>query len=358
MAEDATVEIGVGLDARLGLTYAESRDLARQAVALGYSSAWTPSQVTSRDAFHVCVQWSQAAGPGLGTAISVVPAPLWTPTSLASQAATTGELTEGRFILGIGPGGVYRGSALRRYGLSPQPVIAQMRDYLTVLRGLLAGETVDYAGKTLQVRGVKLGFTPPRVPVYLAALGPQMVRLAGELADGVMPNWSSAEQIAWCRERLAEGAARVGRDPSDVKVSQYIRVCVDEDVAAARRAFGAQVLGYALNDPADVPPGGEEAARTAGYRGHFGRMGFESTLREVEAMRDGGASEAELIDALPDELLLKVGYFGPPAGAAAAFRRLAEGLDTAIVRIITTRRDPARVALAMEACRPALVQAA
>src|SRR5690606_21817769 len=108
-------------------------------------------------------------------------------------------------------------------------VLALMRDYLTTVRGLVAGQEVDYQGEVITLRGMTLGITPPpQTPVYLGALGPEMLRLAGELADGVCLNWCTPEQIAWSRERIAEGARRVGRDPASVKVVEYIRVCVDD----------------------------------------------------------------------------------------------------------------------------------
>lgn len=348
--EGETMEIGVGLDERLRLSYPESREAVRQAAALGFTSAWTPGGVTSRDAFHTCVQWSQSAERPISTGISVVPAPVWTPASLASQAATAGELTEGRFILGIGTGGVYGEEFRGKFDLPNRPVVALMRDYLTILRGLLAGEEVSYAGKALALRGVKLGFKPRRVPLYLASMGPQMLHLAGQLADGALPNWSSPELIAWCRERLVEGAQRVGRDPSEVRLVQYIRVCVDEDVDAARRALGEQILGYALARPG--------ASRDTGYRAHFTRMGFDEVLTDLEARREKGTPVAELLGLLPDHLMLKVGYFGRPEGAAQAVRRLAEGLDAAVVRVITTQPGLERVMRTIDACRPDLVRVA
>jgi hypothetical protein len=66
-------------------------------------------------------------------------------------------------------------------------------------------------------------------------------------------------------------------------------------------------------------------------------MGFEEILTELEARRDAGTPVPELVDALPKELLLRVGYFGRASGAAEAFRRLSRGLDEAMVRLITVR---------------------
>jgi hypothetical protein len=82
-------------------------------------------------------------------------------------------------------------------------------------------------------------------------------------------------------------------------------------------------------------------------------MGFDATMRELEERRDRGASLAELVDALPDEVMSAVGYFGDPEGAPQAFRRLARGLDSAVLRMITTAPGPEKVALALESVQPA-----
>jgi hypothetical protein len=130
----------------------------------------------------------------------------------------------------------------------------------------------------------------------------------------------------------------------------YIRVCVDDDVAAARQALGQQVLGYALGRPG-IPA-------DAGYRGLFAQMGFDEVLRDLEARRGGGTAMTELVDAVPDQLLHAVGYYGPAAAAAAAFARLSTGLDEAIVRIVTARPGLEPVIAAMTALAPALIRAA
>jgi hypothetical protein len=130
----------------------------------------------------------------------------------------------------------------------------------------------------------------------------------------------------------------------------YIRVCVDEDVTAARQALGAQVLGYAMGQPG-VP-------QTAGYRGLFAQMGFEAELTELEQRRDRGTAMPELVAAAPDEMLRAVGYYGPAAGAPAAFARLSAGLDEVMVRIITARPGLEPVAATMAALSPSRIRSA
>ncbi len=232
-----------------------------------------------------------------------------------------------------------------------------MREYVTQVRALLAGqavttgETAVGGGTPGWPRSASLGMQDlPPAPVYLAALGPQMLRLAGETADGALLNWATPEHIAVSRARIDEGAARAGREPGAVPVTMYIRVCVDDDVAAARQALGQQVLGYALGQPG-IP-------QDAGYRGLFGRMGFDEVLRDLEARRDQGATMSQLVDAVPEQMLRAVGYYGPAAAAPAAFARLSTGLDEAIVRVVTARPGLAPVIQAMAALTPALIRAA
>jgi alkanesulfonate monooxygenase SsuD/methylene tetrahydromethanopterin reductase-like flavin-dependent oxidoreductase (luciferase family) len=343
------VEIGVGLDRGLGLSWEQYRVLGRYAAKLGYGSVWTNAG-NDRDAMHICAQWSVASADvtpgGLKTGISVIPALLWSVPSMASCAATVGDISGGRFTLGIGYNPPNRGALGLDETFRP---IGTMRDYLITLRGLLAGESVHHEGKSVALRGVQLGFTPPKVPVVLGALGPQMLRLAGEASDGAALNWCTPETIAWSRQHVAEGAKKAGRDPSEIEMIEYIRICVDDDEDAARRAFVKALMGYALARPG--------VSKTLGYRGHFGRMGFDEALNELEDRRDRGASETELVEAFPTDLAKLVGYYGPASGAAAAFRRLAEGLDTAIVRVVAARPGLESITAVMEACQPSKLPA-
>jgi alkanesulfonate monooxygenase SsuD/methylene tetrahydromethanopterin reductase-like flavin-dependent oxidoreductase (luciferase family) len=345
--------IGVGLDGRLGLPFDQLRAAAREAGPLGFDSLWTPAGGVP-DSFHVCAAWSQDTP--LRTGISVVPAAkMWTPLGLAVQTATLAQLSSGRFVLGIGTGG-YGPGFWASVGLPNRP-IAVMREYLTQVRALLAGRAVRVGEKAVAggtpgwPRSASLGVKDlPPAPVYLAALGPQMLRLAGEAADGVLLNWATPEHIAVSRARISEGAERAGRDPAAVPLTMYIRVCIDDDVPAARRALAQQVLGYALGQPG-IPA-------DAGYRGLFAQMGFDDVLRDLEARRDRGTPMNELAAAAPDQLLHAVGYFGPAAAAPAAFQRLSAGLDEAIVRVITARPGLEPVLAAMTALTPDAIRAA
>jgi alkanesulfonate monooxygenase SsuD/methylene tetrahydromethanopterin reductase-like flavin-dependent oxidoreductase (luciferase family) len=297
------MEIGLGIDGRLVLSDAEQANVAAEAAGLGYASLWTPHR---DDAFKLCALWHAASG--LPTGISVLPIGRWNTEALVAGTRTTLERTGGRFVLGVGSGS------------ERDKPIKKMRELSSSLRASLGDARI-----------------------YLAALGPQMLHLAGERYDGAALNWCSPEQTLWSRERVAAGALAAGRDPREIRIHQYIRVCVDRDVAAARRALAAMTLAYALNRPGADP--------TMGYRGHFARMGFDAVLTELEKMKTSGTSDDDLADALPDELLAHVGWWGPPEDAAAGFEALTAGLDEAVVRVVAgTDNGIDAVRLTMRSC--------
>jgi alkanesulfonate monooxygenase SsuD/methylene tetrahydromethanopterin reductase-like flavin-dependent oxidoreductase (luciferase family) len=257
-------------------------------------------------------------------------------------------MTGGRFILGIGSGQADVASYRRSWSIRGTSTLGLMRDYLTVIRTLVRGETVDYTGPSIELHGARLGINPPpQTPVYLAALGPEMLKLGGEAADGICLNWCSAEMVARSRELVAEGAERAGRDPADVRICEYIRVCVDEDEEAARRAYTRSMMGYALGRLGDPP---------RSYRAHFERMGFADDLRRVDELRARNAPVEEQVDAFPPALCLAVGYFGKAAGAAAHFRKLAEGLDIALVRIVASKPGMEGARAVVGACAAAVAE--
>ena len=347
------MKIGVGLDSTLGLSFKDEAQLSIQAAQLGYTSIWTPEGL-GLDAFQTCFQrWNATLSVvegGLTTGISVSPVNLRTPVSLAMSAGTLSSMSAGKFILGIGAGGIYKASERRRFGLPNVSSLDVMRDYLIAVKGLLRDGKVTHTGPFINLKGIRLGFDPPDTPVLLGALGPRMLRLAGTLADGVALNWCTPSQIRWSRERIAEGAEAVGRDVSQLTVVEYIRVCVDKDIATAKRAFAKATLGYALG-PSHLP----DKAQKAGYRAHFERMGFAEPLADLDRMQNKGASPDELAEATPDEMLQQVGYYGPAAGAANAFRRLSKELDIAVVRVVAARPGIESTLSVMKACRPGLV---
>jgi alkanesulfonate monooxygenase SsuD/methylene tetrahydromethanopterin reductase-like flavin-dependent oxidoreductase (luciferase family) len=342
------VEVGVGLDGTLQLSYAEQAELSAEAARLGYTQVWTP-EGSGEDSFQLCaLRWAatrDAVPGGVTTGIGVSPVPMRTPIGFAMSAGTLTKMTEGHFILGLGSGQADVPAYRHRWNMRGTSAIGLMRDYLTTVRGLVRGETVEYEGPSVELHGAKLAIDPPPgTPVFLGALGPNMTMLAGELADGVCLNWSDPETIALARERVKAGAERAGRNPDEVKLMMYIRVCVDEDETAARRAYARAMQFYALGQ-LDAPP--------RSYRAHFERMGFADELRRIDDMRRRNAPQEEIVDAFPEAMMRKVGYFGNAAGAAEGFKQVAQGLDIAIVRVVGARPGMASARAAVQACAAA-----
>ena len=166
--------------------------MGREAARRGFESIWTPATGVP-DSFHICGAWAESSREVLGTSatslrtgISVVPAPRqWHPVSLAVQAATVSVRGDGNFVLGIGTGGA--GPEYFANAGFPNRPIAVMRDYLVILRGLLAGESVTYEGPALSVKGTSIGQNRFSAPVPRLPSPPSVPRcsrrkLAGEAA--------------------------------------------------------------------------------------------------------------------------------------------------------------------------------
>lgn len=313
--------IGVSED----LPVATQQQLAREVEDAGFASLWT-NEARGRDSLLLCQAWASATRT-LQVGIGVVP--LWTrsATQLAMAGATLQEASGGRFLLGLGvshPGtmGPWHGADYRR------PLTAA-RETLEVLHTLWAGEKAEVDGEVVRSQHVRLQIspTPPATPVYLAAMGPKMLRLAGTDADGVLLNWSSAEEVGRAGAVVRDAAAEAGRDPSDVPVATYVRVAVDADREAARRALAREI--------------GQYAALPA-YASHFERQGFGAAVADVKAAYKRGGSDA-VADALSDDVLFALGWYGTPdddpsevlSGYADA------GLDHLVARVVVTGDDAA-----------------
>ncbi|GAA2660059.1 MULTISPECIES: TIGR03564 family F420-dependent LLM class oxidoreductase [Actinosynnema] len=258
-------------------------DQAREAADAGLARAWI-SQATGWDAL-TAIAVAGAAAPGVELGTAVVPVPQRHPLVLAAQALTAQAATGGRLTLGIGAGiGMMVSGA---FGLPTDHPVDRMREHLTALRPLLRGEPVEHRGKWITAAGAVAVPPTPAPPVLLAALGPRMVDLAGEAADGAI-TWMAGprnlgEHIV---PRLAAAAARAGRTAPRVVAGLPVCVTDHPDDARARVAdrFGlaGQVPEYrAVLDregaagPADVALVGDE----------------EAVTRALTRFRDAGATE-------------------------------------------------------------------
>lgn len=158
----------------------------RQAADAGLKSVWFSQLPLSQDAITVAALAGREV-PGIEVGTSVVPTYPRHPLLVASAAGTAQAATGGRFTLGIGLGS--KGFLGPVYGVEYPPPIRHLREYLTVLRKVFAGEAVDYRGETLEAHppGPSTVAGGTGVPIIVAAMGPQALEVTAELADGTLP---------------------------------------------------------------------------------------------------------------------------------------------------------------------------
>ncbi len=212
---------------------AEHRQWYERLVALGYTDIWS-AETDGVDGFTP-LALASAWTPSLNLGVAIIPAYTRGPALLAQSTAALAEAAPGRFTLGLGTSSDVIVS--RWNGIEFTEPYRRVRDTIRFLRSALAGEKVDAEYDTFTVRGFRLARPvdhPP--PIYLAALRPGMLRLAGREADGVIINWLSAEDVATVVPELK----------ADIPVAARIFVLPTEDADVAR-AIGRRMIAAYLN---------------------------------------------------------------------------------------------------------------
>jgi alkanesulfonate monooxygenase SsuD/methylene tetrahydromethanopterin reductase-like flavin-dependent oxidoreductase (luciferase family) len=223
------------------LTYPAMRDLVRLADQRGYDSVWLPES-GGREVFTELTALAQASAQvRLGTGI--VPVFTRLPTVAAAAMATAATVAPGRVILGVGIG--HQSGLEASHGVHFHQPLQHTREFVTIARQLLTQGTVSYTGNIYRIKHCALE-TPPAqpVPVYIAALRPQMLRLAGAVADGVLMNWAALDYLPQAIEYVRQGAEAAGRSLHDVHIASYLRTCVTETPEVVEQACREQIARY------------------------------------------------------------------------------------------------------------------
>lgn len=163
----------------------------------------------------------------------VIPIQVQHPTQLAQRALTLNLISGGRFALGIGMS--HRMIAEQMWGISWDKALQQMREYLDALTPLLAGEPAEAAGQFWTTRGALQIEGAPTPDVYLAAMGPQMLRLAGRRSAGTLTWMTGPKTLAeHVGPTLRAAAVEAGRDETAVQVAAALPVAVTDDTTTLR----------------------------------------------------------------------------------------------------------------------------
>jgi F420-dependent oxidoreductase-like protein len=235
----------------LGLTREDQKEVAQEAERLGYDSIWT-AEAYGSDAATI-LGWLAAVTSKIKLGAAIFQMPARSPAMTAMTAATIDNLSDGRMLLGIGSSGpqVAEGWHGQRFGRQ----IQRTREYVQVVRKALARERVEFEGETVTLplpdgpgKALKLTIAPvqDQIPIYLAAIGPNNTKLAGEVADGWIPTLFSPEHVGEFRPLLEEGAARAGRSLDGFRIMPTVNVMITDDVESARnqtRPFIALYVG-------------------------------------------------------------------------------------------------------------------
>jgi probable F420-dependent oxidoreductase len=312
------------MDAPLGLTCASFTalgtptvvDAARRAADLGYASYWA-AETTGPEAFTLLAGVG-ARHPGLGLGTGVVPLQFRTPQTAAMAAATLQALDpEREVLLGIGMSSPIITEQWHGVAYGDRP-LARVREYVALVRACLSGEPVDFDGDFWSCRGfrlgVRLGERKPKI--VLAALNPGMLRLAGEVADGVLLNYVPASHVGWSVEQVRAGGGAT--------IYGYVHVGVgernDDTVALGRR----DLFTYA-SAPA--------------YQASFERAGYAEEMAAFRAARKARDRDGALA-AISERMVDEIDTFGDAdlvRATVAAYR--AAGIEVPVVMPLPWGRD-------------------
>lgn len=307
--------LGVLLNAEYPL--ADLIELARLSESLGYRQLWYTDVRFFRDCYVslavVAMHTKRIQlGPGVTDPYTRHPA------LTAAAIATLDELSGGRALLGLGIGGYGFG----QIGLETRLPVAALREAVDVVRALLRGDEVTRQGKIVTVRGGRLEFKSVRaeVPIYFATHGPQVTRLAGQIADGILlANILVPSALDGYLGTLREAMVGAGRPAGAVTVSLRFEVCLAPDQVAARDVMRRRVASRLMSQY----PKWE-------YLEPLG-VSLPPAFTELAARQDRSLLPAAM-SALPDEALERTVLVGSPDQVAEQVSRVLRD-DVSLVTI-------------------------
>jgi len=286
----------------------------------GYESVWVAEDLSFRDGV-VPLSAIAVATKKIKLATGIIPVYYRSPALAAMTAATLDELSSQRLILGVGSG---VREYVERQGLEFKKPLAAVKEYVEIVRLLSTGRSVSYSGKVHQLKDTRLAFKPPRarVPIYVAARGPRMFQLAGEIADGALGCDGFCEQgyVKWALDNVRIGAEKAHRRPEDIDLGFLVLVSVSENSNEAKERVKPAVVSLFAQGVFDP---------------HLKTMGLsESDVASVrESLRSGDLTTA--YRNVPAALLEASAIYGTPDECARKMSKFREaGVDLPIIEPI------------------------
>ena len=286
--------------------------IARLAEELGYGELWFAEDYFFTGGISGAAA-ALAATERIPVGLGVVSAMVRHPALLAMEIATLDRMYADRVLPGVGSGVP---AWMRQMGVKPRSPLTALRECVTSLRRLLDGQEVSLEGSYFHFDRVRLTHPPQtRIPVHMGVVGPKMMALSGEIADGnVLSVLSSPEYVRWARRRIEEGRDDdvAGRKDGH-RITTFAFVSVGEDGAAAKRALRRPMAFYLAAD------GGN--ALTDAY-------GISDAL---DGMLAGGGGAEAVERQMPDEWIDDLAVCGQPDECADKIRRLLDAGSDSVV---------------------------
>lgn len=267
-----------------------------------------------------------AATREIPVGLGIVSAMVRHPALLAMEVSTLARMHPGRVRPGIGLGVP---SWVRQMNLMPRSRVGAMRECVSALRRLLAGEELTEQGEYFSFNEVKLTYPPPDpVPVFMGVIGPKMLHLSGEIADGTIGSvLAGTRYLAWAREQIAAGQAAAGRSGAAHPFAAFTMFSIDPDGERARAAVRPTMAFYLAADPVNAMTEVYEIAEKTDALAEDGSAAVEAGIEEawVEDLVVAGnpAECTEKIQALLAAGADTVVLFPTPAERAEDMLRLA-----------------------------------
>jgi alkanesulfonate monooxygenase SsuD/methylene tetrahydromethanopterin reductase-like flavin-dependent oxidoreductase (luciferase family) len=253
------------------------------------------------------------------------------PVMIAQQAAQIAQLSGERFILGLGLGA---GFVIERwFGVRYERPLQRMREFLQVVRGVLRAPEdgpFTFDGEVFKVRKYALPFEEKavEVPLYMAAIGPKMQQLAGELADGIVVGGiNSPAHLAQVQENLAIGAARARRDAAEINIIYGIPCAVWDEPERARE-LGKGSLVYTTQYPH--------------YMGVWRSEGYQEITEKIAAHVRAHEMDAA-VGLVPDEMMDRYAVYGTPEQCRAQLQRYRSYPGSPILSLMPFRMSDAEI---------------
>jgi len=272
--------------------------LVKLAEDVGFEYAWITDHYNNKNVYETLALIAEGTetiklGPGVTNPY------VRSPAITASAIATLDELSNGRATLGIGPGDKATFDALGIEWVKP---VSTIRDAIAMMRTLLAGEKTESGAQLMGVKAVQ-----EKIPIYMGAQGPMMLKTAGEISDGALINASNPKDFEAAVPLIKEGAESAGKSLSDIDVAAYTCCSIDEDSAAAANAAKIVVAFIAAGS---LPPVFERHGLPADTGAKFGELLGKGDFGGAIGAVDDALMEAFSVVGTPDEFIPKIEALG------------------------------------------------